>query len=150
MNPNLKNLYINTNRDKDIRQNYTNQLPIKTISNKNFMDIQNNQFNKKTKAINLKKNQFNNFRNNQNNKYLKSNFQSTPNLQNNTMKIANRRKKLELLKKEINELYNKMQMINFIEDSNKEIHQKNMKHQKDNMKNKFSKSANNFFDINDL
>ena len=116
----------------------------------NFMDIQNNQFNKKTKAINLKKNQFNNFRNNQNNKYLKSNFQSTPNLQNNTMKIANRRKKLELLKKEINELYNKMQMINFIEDSNKEIHQKNINHQKDNMKNKFSKSANNFFDINDL
>ena len=150
LNPNLKNLYINTNRDKDIRQNYTNQLPIKTISNMNFMDIQNNQFNKKTKAINLKKNQFNNFRNNQNNKYLKSNFQSTPNLQNNTMKIANRRKKLELLKKEINELYNKMQMINFIEDSNKEIHQKNINHQKDNMKNKFSKSANNFFDINDL
>ena len=58
----------------------------------NFMDTQNNQFIKKAKAINLKKNQFNNFRNNQNDKYIKSNFQTTPNLQNNTMKIANRKK----------------------------------------------------------
>ena len=145
-NSNLTNLYVNSQRDKEINKNSKNQLPIKINSNIN-REIQNYQSKKNTNRIN--KTQYNNG-NNQNDKYIKSNFHSKQNLQNNSMKITNKRKKLELLKKEINELYNKMQMANFIEDNNKKINPKNLKHQRNNIKNNFSKSVNNFIDINDL
>ena len=142
------NLQINNLRkkyDKQNRHNKAIQLPIKNFSSiyeKNseysFINPNKNNIYKKVRQFNIKQ-----MTNNSNNKYLKAN--STRNLKETPEKKRDNKSKLELLKFEINKLYNKMQMNNII-NSNNNIYKNNSGYQKKYVKNNFSKSYNNLYD----
>ena len=149
---NISKLNKNNKGEKEIILNYINKLPTKRKNN-NMPDKNNNclQINSNNNKIYKNKRQqyHNNYsRNNQNEIFFKSNFNTNPNLQKNLNKKGNNGSKFELLKKEINELYNKMQMYNIIDDN--DINLNNLTYQKEFMKNNFSKSTNNFFDENNI
>ena len=150
----MNNIYNNYINNKKTKQTPKNQLPIKSNSNINFDEMNNFMlFPSQNKKYHnpIKQRLYNNQKEN----YIKSNnYNSSPNLKNNLSDInydkrkkLNNIAKLEILKQEINELYNKMQMTNNM-NSNNNI--KNNIYHKGMVKNNFSKTYENFMNYDDI
>lgn len=124
LNPNKSNLNLKYLRDKETRRNLQNKLPIKSISNLNddMIDINKKYFqinSNNNKIYNIKRQYNTNYMsNNHNEKNFRNNYHSTKKLRSQSKPKEDYQIKFELLKKEINELYNKMQIANNFNDIN--------------------------------
>ena len=124
LNPNKSNLNLKYLRDKETRRNLQNKLPIKSISNLNddMIDINKKYFqinSNNNKIYNIKRQYNTNYMNNNHNeKNFRNNYHSTKKLRSQSKPKEDYQIKFELLKKEINELYNKMQIANNFNDIN--------------------------------
>ena len=124
LNPNKSNLNLKYLRDKETRRNLQNKLPIKSISNLNddMIDINKKYFqinSNNNKIYNIKRQYNTNYMsNNHNEKNCRNNYHLTKKLRSQSKPKEDYQIKFELLKKEINELYNKMQIANNFNDIN--------------------------------
>lgn len=124
LNPNKSNLNLKYLRDKETRRNLQNKLPMKSISNLNddMIDINKKYFqinSNNNKIYNIKRQYNTNYMNNNHNeKNFRNNYHSTKKLRSQSKPKEDYQMKFELLKKEINVLYNKMQIANNFNDIN--------------------------------
>ena len=145
--------YTDVNDNKETRRNYPNKLPVKSISNlnANMINLNKKYFpmnpNNNNKIYNIKKQYNNNYMShNLNERNFRTNFHSTKKMRSNQRSKEDYQRKFELLKKEINELYDKMQKVNYIND----INLNNLTYQKELLKNDFPNSIDNFLNDNDI
>ena len=150
LNPNKSNLNLKYLRDKETRRNLQNKLPIKSISNLNddMIDINKKYFqinSNNNKIYNIKRQYNTNYMNNNHNeKNFRNNYHSTKKLRSQSKPKEDYQIKFELLKKEINELYNKMQIANNFND----INLNNLTYQKELLNNDVPNSTDNFLNDN--
>ena len=119
-NPNMNNLYLDYVNNKNIKRTSRNYLPIKAftevdMNNNNNINMIYSPINTYIRNNRLKKsrnNYINYMRNISNEKYYRQYNNSPSNMENYREKKTNNKSMLELLKSEINELYNKMQINN--------------------------------------
>ena len=153
LTPQMNNLNLKYLRDKETRRNYQNKLPVKSISNlnANMINLNKKYFeinqNNNNKIYNIKKQYNHNYMShNQNERNFRTNFHSTKKMRYNQRSKEDYQRKFELLKKEINELYDKMQKVNYIND----INLNNLTYQKELLKNDFPNSIDNFINDNNI
>ena len=137
LNHKKNDLYSNYKHNKNINQN--KKMPTTLKINSNFdMNCYNINIQQSQIDANISNHTHKNTRNNNTNNYQVQKYNSMRNFRNNNQrKKMSSKTKLDLLKYEINELYNKMQMSN-------DIINNNINQRKQIEKNNFSKTYTNF------